>query len=85
MIYSTTIFQYAGISSLSFTPKIINATLSNDLYEFSPLGSKSIIEEKVQGRDVPYFYNVDYDPLQFNMLIAFEDYASQSIYRLVVK
>ena len=85
MIYSTTLFSYAGRTSSSFSPIVINATLSNDLYEFAPLGSKSIVEDKIQGRDVPYFYNVDYEPLEFNMTIAFTNYATQSVYREVIK
>jgi phage-related protein len=84
MVNSTTIFEYDGTLSTSFTPSIINATLNRDMYEFSPLGSKSIIEEKIQGRDEPYFYDVDYEPLSFSMTIAFEDFATQEQVRDII-
>lgn len=85
MINSTKTFEYDGKSSTTFAPGIINATLVNDMYEFAPLGGKSLIEQKIQGRDIPYFYNVDYDTLSFSMTIAFEDYATKSQVNEVIK
>lgn len=85
MVNSTKVFEYDGTSSTSFTPSIINATLNNDMYEFAPLGVKSIREQKVQGRDIPYFYNIEYEPMSFNMTIAFENYATQAEVNDVIK
>jgi len=85
MINSTKVFTFNGLSSTSFTPSIINAQIENDMYEFAPLGVKSIVEEKIQGRDLPYFYDTDLDPLSFSMTIAFEDYATQSQVNEVIK
>ena len=84
MINSTKVFTFNGTASTSFTPSIINATLDNDMYEFAPLGAKSIKEQKIQGRDLPYFYNVDYEPISFKMTIAFEDYATMDEVREVI-
>lgn len=87
MINSTKIFEYDGRASTkaNFPPGIINATLSNDMYEFATLGAKTIVEQKIQGRDIPYFYNVDYDTLSFGMTIAFEDYATKAQVNEVIK
>lgn len=85
MVNSTKIFTFDGTASTSFTPSIINIKLDNDMYEFAPLGAKSIKEEKVQGRDMPYFYNIDLEPMSFNMTIAFEDYATQAQVNEVIK
>lgn len=85
MVNSTTVFTFDDVASTSFTPSIINATLNNDMYEFAPLGVKSLREEKVQGRDIPYFYNVEYEPMGFTMTIAFEDYATQAQVNEVIK
>jgi hypothetical protein len=85
MINSTKIFRFNGLNSTSFTPGIINAQIENDMYEFAPLGAKSIIEEKIQGRDMPYFYDTDLEPLSFSMTIAFENYATQSEVNEVIK
>jgi hypothetical protein len=85
MVNSTKVFTFNSIASTSFTPSIINATLNNDMYEFAPLGAKSIREEKIQGRDLPYFYNVEYEPMSFTMTIAFENYATQAEVNEVIK
>lgn len=87
MINSTKIFEYDGRASTkaNFPPGIINATLSNDMYQFATLGTKSIVEQKIQGRDIPYFYNVDFDTLSFGMTIAFEDYATKEQVNEVIK
>lgn len=50
--------------------KVFNATLSNDFYEESLFGSRSIIEEQIPGRKTPYFYGVEYEPLEFEVILG---------------
>jgi hypothetical protein len=85
MVNSTKLFIFNGVASNSFTPSIINATLNNEMYEFAPLGAKSLIEQKIQGRDLPYFYTTDLEPLSFSMTIAFEDYTTQDQVGEIIK
>ena len=85
MINSTKVFTFNGVASSSFTPSILNVTLNNDFYEFAPLGARTVREEKVSGRDIPYFYDVDNDTLSFSMTIAFEKFATQAQVNEVIK
>jgi hypothetical protein len=50
--------------------KLLNATLSNDFYADQFRGSRTIIEEQIPGRDIPYFYEVDDKPLEFEVTFA---------------
>jgi hypothetical protein len=50
--------------------KLLNATLSNDFYADQVRGSRTIIEEQIPGRDIPYFYEVDDKPLEFEVTFA---------------
>jgi hypothetical protein len=87
MINSTKVFRFNGIDSTSssFTPSILNVTLNNDFYDFAPLGVKSVREQKISGRDIPYFYDVDNETLSFPMTIAFDGYATQAQVNEVIK
>jgi hypothetical protein len=75
MINSSTKFyfdnQWSDDQSL---PPIKNVTMEASLYSFNVIGEKSIIEDQIQGRDEPYLYNVDHQPLEFTINIAFENY-----------
>lgn len=50
--------------------KIFNATLSKDFYDESLFGSRTIIEESIPGRKNPYFYGVEYEPLEFEVTLG---------------
>lgn len=50
--------------------KLSNATLSNDFYQDCIRGARSILEEKIPGRDNPYFYEIDDQPLEFEVTFA---------------
>ena len=52
---------------------LLNVTLSNDFYVACLRGPRSIKEEKIPGRDQPYFYEVDDEPLEFEVNFATED------------
>jgi len=49
---------------------VLNATLSNDFYMDCIRGPRTIIEDKIPGRDIPYFYIVDDEPLEFEVTFA---------------
>lgn len=66
-------------------PKILNATLEHDLYNFNIIGEKTIVEDEIQGRDEPYLYDVDLKPLEFKMTIAFENYETIDEVTKVIK
>lgn len=86
MVNSTKIFTFDNRNSATdFTFSILNVTLNNDFYNFAPLGAKSIREEKVSGRDLPYFYDTDLEVMSFKMTIAFEDFVTQSEVGEVIK
>lgn len=52
---------------------VINCKVDSGLFEEGFLPSRSIIEEKIPGRDKPYFKGFDYDPFEFPMTLYFED------------
>lgn len=49
---------------------VLNATLSNDFYMDCIRGPRTIVEDKIPGRDMPYFYIVDDEPLEFEVTFA---------------
>jgi len=72
MIYNSLKIQYNGTHSDTITPAIKHVTLSSDFYKQSIIGNRIIKEDKIPGRDEPYFYLVDSSPLSFNITIALE-------------
>jgi hypothetical protein len=50
--------------------QLFNVTLSNDFYIACLRGSRSIKEEKIPGRDIPYFFEVDDEPVEFDVNFA---------------
>jgi hypothetical protein len=46
---------------------LLNVTLNNDMYEEEITGDKTVIEEKIPGRDIPYFYYNESSPLEFEV------------------
>jgi hypothetical protein len=65
-----TAFQFGSYTSPN--SDVLNVTLDNDMYNETIRGSRSIIEDKVQGVEAPYFFYVDDEPLQFEVNFAFE-------------
>lgn len=49
---------------------IFNASIENDMHSEQILGDRSIIEEKIPGRDIPYLYYVDSAPIEFEVTFA---------------
>ncbi|WP_337020178.1 phage tail domain-containing protein [Oceanobacillus massiliensis] len=57
----------------SYDMGIIKASVQDGLFEDLLVASKSIVEEKIDGRDKPYFYGVEREPLSFPLPIYFKD------------
>jgi hypothetical protein len=51
---------------------LLNVTLSNDFYAACLRGPRSIKEEKIPGRDLPYFFEVDDEPIEFDINFALQ-------------
>lgn len=51
---------------------IFAATLEKDFYEEPLLGAVTIHEDQIPQRDIPYFYGVSREPLEFEVTFAFE-------------
>lgn len=64
-------FSYAGQKSVDFG--IINVSLGSGMMEEEFVPSRSIVEEKIKGRDQPYFIRTEVEPLQFSISFAFEE------------
>lgn len=64
-------FSYAGQKSVDYG--IINVNLSSGMLEENFVPSRSIVEEKIKGRDQPYFMRTEVEPLQFSVSFAFEE------------
>lgn len=76
-------FTYNGISSVDMG--VIKATLNSGLSEDVLISGKQILEEKIEGRDKPYFYGVEYDTLSFSVIIFFEDNMTEEHMRSVLR
>lgn len=82
---NSTAFYFDGVSSDSFAGTPFHGHLTNDMYTDQMLGNRTIIETLIPGRESPYFYGVDEQPLQFTMTIAFEDYVTIAEARRVAR
>jgi hypothetical protein len=65
--------------------RIINATLDNDFYMQCIRGPRSIVEDKIPGRDIPYFYEVDDEPLEFDVTFAFSEVMTKTQIKQVAR
>ena len=64
-------FSYAGIKSTEYD--IYNINLNSGMMEEFFTSQKEIKEVKIQGRDKPYFQNIERQPLEFNVSFGFYD------------
>jgi phage-related protein len=77
---------YTAFSFGSYTSSandVLNVTLDADMYDEALRGSRSIIEDKVQGVEAPYFFYVDDEPLAFEVNFAFEEKTKAEIKTLM--
>jgi hypothetical protein len=65
--------------------KLLNATLSDEFYSDCIRGSRNILEEIIPGRDIPYFYEIDDEPLEFEVTFAFAESMTKSQIKTIVR
>lgn len=49
---------------------LINASLDNSMPSEDMRGNRTLLKEKIPGRDIPYFYAVEDDALEFDVVFA---------------
>lgn len=81
MIRTSLYFKYAGIASNTFG--IMNVNISSGMLEEPWVSPRGIKEEKIAGRDKPYFQRLEKEPLKFNVSFAFEDKWDEHLLRQV--
>ncbi|MGG3920347.1 distal tail protein Dit [Geobacillus thermodenitrificans] len=64
-------FSYDGISSLDMG--VIQVSLEGGLFKETFVANKKINEVSIRGREKPYFFGTERDPLSFPLTIYFED------------
>ena len=65
--------------------KLFNVTLSDDFYVACLRGSRSIKEDKIPGRDIPYFFEVDDEPVEFDVNFALINPLTMSEIKTIVR
>lgn len=76
-------FSYDGKLSQDFG--LIHITTSNSMYTDTLVGSRDILETRINGNDTPYFNGVTTSPIEINMEIAFEnDFNDEMINEVVM-
>jgi hypothetical protein len=49
---------------------LINASLDNSMHSEDMRGNRTLLKEKIPGRDIPYFYAVEDEALEFDVVFA---------------
>lgn len=83
-----TAFQFDGQTyheDMSSGYKLINATLDNDFYMQCIRGPRKIVEDLIPGRDIPYFYEIDDEPLEFEVTFAFTEYMTKTQIKAIAR
>lgn len=76
-------FSYDGIKSSDMG--LINCQIEGGMFEEVFVANRKIVETKVAGNSKPYFIGVEYDPLEFDLVFAFEDSYDERRIRDVAK
>lgn len=69
----------------SYNMGVTRVNMDGGLLEDTIISSKKIIEERVEGRDAPYFYGVEREPLSFSLTLLFENNLSTEKVREVLR
>jgi len=77
MIQSAKYFNYSNIDLSSFSHMRIGNE-SNDMYAVQIIGDRALREEKIPGRQAPYFYGLEDSPLSISITVALEQPKSVS-------
>lgn len=82
-IRSSLTFTYNGINSAEFG--IINVNIGDGMLSEPFVANRSIKELKVRGRPLPYFQEIEEEPLQFEISFAFENRFDAELIRSVAR
>ena len=63
-------FNFDGKKSSDFN--LVHVTLDNGMYEETLVSSREIVETNISGNPKPMFTRVDYSPLEFELVLAFD-------------
>lgn len=83
MILASENFIFDGISSEEFG--ILNVNMNSGMLSEMFMSSRSIKEEKIRGRDKPYFFGIEKDPFSFSLTFAFQDGYDEEKIRAVAR
>lgn len=64
---------------------LINVSLDNNMHSENMRGNRSILREKIPGRDIPYFYAVEDEPLEFDVVFALTLAKTKAELRLMLR
>jgi hypothetical protein len=64
---------------------LLNVSLENDMPEENLRGHREIIEDQIPGRDIPYFYEVKDEPLEFDVVFALKKPMTKAAIRQIVQ
>jgi len=64
---------------------LINVSLENNMYSENMRGNRTLLKEKIPGRDIPYFYAVEDDVLEFDVVFALTIAKSKSELRVMLR
>jgi len=68
---TSTKFKFDGVESTTMHVDVIR--MEGGLVPTPFLGSKSIVEDKIYGKDIPFFYGIEKQPLTFSVTFSMSD------------
>ncbi|WP_437261275.1 distal tail protein Dit [Bacillus thuringiensis] len=75
-------FNYAGQWSSEFG--ILHVTMDSSMYEETFVAGREIVEEQVRGNSNPYFSHIRENPLEFDLMFAFEETFDNKVIREIL-
>lgn len=64
---------------------LINVSLENNMYSENMRGNRTLLKEKIPGRDIPYFYAVEDEALEFDVVFALTVPKSKAELRIMLR
>lgn len=64
---------------------LINVSLENNMYSENMRGNRTLLKEKIPGRDIPYFYAVEDEALEFDVVFALTVPKSKAELRVMLR
>lgn len=75
-------FNFAGRWSSDFN--IIHISLNDGMFEETFVANRELSEQRIRGRNKPYFNEITEDPLEFELAFAFKDTYDEDLIREVI-